>query len=245
MRLLLIGCEVIIRELCDSVAHSPHIVDMKFLTKGLHDLGGKAMRAKLQEEIDAATPGMYDAIALGYGLCGNGLQGLEARLIPLVIPRAHDCIALLMGSRAHFARYFRENPGVYYRSPGWIERGSELLPLARGQTGYGMTLDALVERYGEDNGRFLYEEFTRYQQNYSQLTYIETGLEPDRRFEDQARAEAAEKGWTFQSIHGDLNLFHRLLQGEWSDDDFLVVAPGQRVVSCYDDRIVSVERVGP
>ena len=243
MRILLIGCEVVIRELCDSVAHAPHVVDTKFLTTGLHDLGGKAMRAKLQEEIDAVPPGAYDAIALGYGLCGNGLAGLEARAVPLVIPRAHDCIALLMGSRAKFAGYFRENPGVYYRSAGWVERGSNLLPLAREQTGYGMTLDALIDRYGEDNGRFLYEEFTRYQQNYAKLTYIETGLEPDGRFEEQSRVEAGEKGWQFEILRGDLNLFRRLLEGEWSDADFLVVAPGHRVVSCYDDRIVSAERV--
>ena len=30
------------------------------------------------------------------------------------------------------------------------------------------TRDALVERYGEDNGVFLYEELTRYQSAYSQ-----------------------------------------------------------------------------
>jgi hypothetical protein len=244
MRLLLIGCEVILRELCDAVARSPHIVDVTFLTKGLHDLGGKAMRIRLQEEIDKVDPGKYDAVVLGYGLCGNGLAGLEARAIPVVIPRAHDCIALLMGSREVFARFFRENPGVYYRSAGWVERGSELLPLARGQTGYGMTLDALVEKYGEDNGRFLYDEFTRYQENYSQLTYIETGLEPDSRFEDQSRAEADEKGWKFQSIRGDLSLFHRLLAGDWNDD-FLVLQPGERVVSSYDDRVVTAERINP
>ena len=55
MRLLLIGCEVIIRELCDAVARSPHVIDARFLSKGLHDLGGKAMRAALQEAIDDAN----------------------------------------------------------------------------------------------------------------------------------------------------------------------------------------------
>ena len=40
MRILLIGCEVIIRELCDAVTRSPHVVDARFLSKGLHDRGG-------------------------------------------------------------------------------------------------------------------------------------------------------------------------------------------------------------
>ena len=46
MRILLIGCEVIIRELCDAVARSPHVVDARFLSKGLHDRGaGRCARA--------------------------------------------------------------------------------------------------------------------------------------------------------------------------------------------------------
>ena len=52
MRILLIGCEVIIRELCDAITRSPHVVDARFLSKGLHDLAAKAMRQGLQSAID-------------------------------------------------------------------------------------------------------------------------------------------------------------------------------------------------
>ena len=37
------------------------------------------MAAKLQEVVDRTPEGMYDAMLLGYGLCGNGLDGLTAR----------------------------------------------------------------------------------------------------------------------------------------------------------------------
>ena len=53
MRILLIGCEVIIRELCDAVARSPHVVDARFLSKGLHDRGA-GQCAGLQTAIDEA-----------------------------------------------------------------------------------------------------------------------------------------------------------------------------------------------
>jgi hypothetical protein len=247
MRLLLIGCEVIIRELCDAVARSPQVVDARFLSKGLHDLGARAMRAGLQQAIDEveAKAEKYDAIALGYGLCGNGLAGLEARSIPLVMPRAHDCITLLMGSKERFESYFREHTGVYYRSAGWVERGADLEPLARTQTGSGYTLDALIEKYGEDNGRFLFEELTRYRQNYQQLTFIETGIEPDDRFEAQARTEAAEKGWKFEKLGGDLALFRQLLAGNWDEANFLVVPPWHRIVARPDGGIVAAEGVRP
>ena len=245
MRILLIGCEVIIRELCHAITRSPHVVDARFLSKGLHDLGARAMREGLQAAIDEveARAEKYDAIALGYGLCGNGLAGVQARSIPLVLPRAHDCITLLMGSQSGFESYFQDHPGVYYRSTGWVERGADLEPMARNQTGMGFTKDALIEQYGEDNGKFLYEELTRYQRTYQQLTFIETGIEPDLRFENEARAEAVEKGWKFEKVRGDLGLFRRLLAGDWDDADYLVVPPGHRIVARPGQGIVAAERV--
>jgi hypothetical protein len=132
---------------------------------------------------------------------------------------------------------------VYYRSTGWIERGGDLEPLARTQTGMGYTLDALIERYGEENGRFLYEELTRYRQTYRQLTFIETGIEPDARAEEAAQAEAAEKGWTFEKLRGDMGLFRGLLAGTWDESDYLVVPPGHRIAARPDQGIVAAERV--
>ncbi len=105
----------------------------------------------------------------------------------------------------------------------------------------GYTLDALIERYGEDNGKFLYDELTRYQQNYQQLTFIETGIEPDGRCEAEARVEAAEKGWRFEKVQGDLKLFRGLLAGDWDDANFLVVPPGHRIVARPEQGIVAVE----
>jgi len=245
VRLKLIACEVLHREMCAAAARSPHQVDLEFLPKGLHDLGSAAMQARLQEIADAVDPASYEAILFGYALCGNGLAGLVSRAIPLVIPRAHDCIALLMGSRERYLQYFEGNPGVYFRSTGWLERGGNLeqatLHMVRDKTGAGFALGDLIARYGEDNGRYLFEQLTGYQRHYRQLTYIATGLEPDARFEEQARAEAAHRGWKFESIRGDLGLFEKLVAGDWDDADFLVVPPGWRVKPVYDGSIIAKE----
>lgn len=239
MRFELISCEVLFREMCDSVARSPHQVNVRFLSKGLHDLGGTAMRRQLQQHIDGSPD--CDAILLGYALCGNGLHGLEARRAPLVMPRAHDCIALLMGSREAYADYFESNPGTYFRSTGWLERGQTLQQLSSGAQAGSESLPALIERYGEENGRYLYEEFTRYRENYQQLTYIETGLEPNRSFEEQARAEAVERGWRFSKTTGSLGLFRQLVNGDWPEKDFLIVPPGVRAVASYDHQVIRCE----
>lgn len=244
MRLQLISCEVLYREMCDAVARSPHQVDVQFLSKGLHDLGGKGMRKELQQRIDAVSAATCDAVLMGYALCGNGLHGLEAREVRLVAPRAHDCIALLMGSRQRYAEFFEANPGTYFRSTGWLERGKSLHQLTMGSSTIGTSLDELIEKYGEENGQYLFEEFTRYQQHYRQLTYIESGLEPDDRFAEEAGREAAGRGWEFTRVRGNLNLFHKLVKGDWPEREFLVVPPGWRIAASYDEQVIRAERSG-
>src|ERR1051326_7872623 len=112
MRLKLISCEVFYREMCAAIARSPHVVDIAFLPKGLHDMGAKGMRERVQAALDQVDETHYDAVLFGYGLCNNGLAGLTARTIPLVVPRAHDCITLFLGCRQRYLDYFNTHPGV-------------------------------------------------------------------------------------------------------------------------------------
>lgn len=247
MRFKLISCEVLFREMCYLAARSPHQVDVEFLPKGLHDLGGVPMSRRIQEIIDRVDPELYEVILLGYALCGNGVLGLEARHIPLVLPRAHDCIALLMGSRERYQAYFDANPGVYFRSPGWLERGENLeqlsLEQSRKKSAVGHTLEDLIAKYGEDNGRYVWEQFTAYSHAYHQITYIETGVERNGSFLERARLEAAGRGWTFEHITGNLDFMDRLLSGQWDEHDFLKVPAGYRIVPRYDETIIGIERI--
>ena len=56
MRLKLIHCQVLTREISHVLSRSPHSIDPEMLTMGLHDLGA-SMRPYLQERIDAADEG--------------------------------------------------------------------------------------------------------------------------------------------------------------------------------------------
>ena len=115
---------------------------------------------------------------LAYGLCGQAIAGLTAAQIPLVIPRAHDCITLFLGSRERYREYFDNHAGVYFQTSGWIERGQN-----RG-TQLSCAFDELVERYGEEDARYIYQELTKH---YRQFTFIEMGVEPDSRFEEMRK----------------------------------------------------------
>ncbi len=231
MRLKLIGCEVLYRELCAAAARSVNRVDLEFLPKGLHDLASGAMASRLQQAVDAAAG--YEAVLLGYARCGNGLNGLVARSAPLVIPRAHDCITMFLGSTERYLDYFHSHPGVYFKTSGWIERGQNLDP----QT--CMSFEHLVERYGEENARYVQQELTKH---YRQFTYIEMGVEPDRTFEKQAREEASARGWAFEKILGDMRLIQRLVDGPWGEHEFLLAPRGSRVVLRGDDTILGAEQ---
>ena len=245
MTLKLLSCEVFYREMCAAVAGSPHRVDAEFLPKGLHDLPADGMRARLQERIDAVPEHDYHAILLGYGLCNNGVHGIRARTTPLVLPRAHDCITLFLGSRKRYMDYFRENPGVYFQTSGWIERGEvegELRQIAIGHVhGLKMSFDEMVERYGEDNAHYLFETLVEAQRrSYRRYTFIEMGVEPDDRFERQVRGKARGRSWEFEKVCGSMRLIRALVNGEWNEEDFLVVPePGHRIVARYDEGVVS------
>lgn len=246
MRLKLISCDVLYRETCAVVSRSVNQVDVEFLPKGLHDLGASPMRQKLQEAVDQVDPAAYEAVLMGYGLCGNGLAGLTARSVPLVVPRAHDCITLFLGDRQRYLHYFQENPGVYFSTTGWIERGERLGELSQPglqRQGIAMSHEEMVAKYGEENAQFLEEEIGRYKKQYSQYTFIQMGVEPDDRFEQRTRERALERGWKFEKVCGDLSLIEGLVNGPW-DERYLVVEPGWRVVARYDDGIIAAEQAG-
>ena len=247
MNLKLLACEILYREACAAIARSPNRVDVEFLPKGLHDLGQEGMNRRLREELAAVDHSQYDAILFGYGLCSNGLVGLSAVNIPLVIPRAHDCMTLFLGGKGRYLDYFQSNPGVYFKTSGWIERGTDLSQLRKDsiqeKSGMTQTYEELVEKYGEDNAKFLYEQLCDMTRNYGRIAFIEMGIGPDGYFEEYARKEAEQSGWDFEKLDGDMRLMYKLVDGPWDNEEFLTVQPGYRVATSFDESIIRSEVV--
>lgn len=249
MRLKLISCEIFCREMCQAIARSPHTIDVEFLPKGLHDIGQAGMSQRLQEAVDRVQPDTYQAILMGYALCNNGVVGLAARHTPLVIPRGHDCITLFLGSRQRYHDYFHAHPGTYFLTSGWLERGHDVSDLRQlsiqHQTGMDQSYEQLVAKYGEDNAKYLWEQLGNTLKNYGRFAYIAMGVEPDDRFERQARQEAQQRGWEYEQLEGRMTLLDQLLRGDWNDADFLAVAPGELVAASYDDTIIAARPAAP
>lgn len=240
MRLKCIGCEALARNIYACAAYAPHIIDVEILRLGLH-IRPSQLRAELQAHIDAAAGQQYDAIVLAYGLCGQAAAGIIARDIPLVMPRAHDCLTLFLGSRERYRTEFERCSGTYWYTQDYIERGerdSNLLASgAGGTTNREAVYAEYVKKYGEKNAAYLISVLGNWQQQYQRAVYIDTGMGNGTSVETKAMAQAAQFGWTFERMRGDLGLMTRLFAGEW-DADFLVVSPGQQIAAAYNDQII-------
>jgi hypothetical protein len=247
-----IGCEIIYREACFLAATVPNRVDVEFMRKGLHDLETGTMVAHLQAAIDGVDLTLgYEAILLGYARCNDGLVGIESRNLPLVIPRAHDCITFFFGSRQAYQEYFDTKPGTFFSTSGWVEREvgeSQYSHPAYGQQGVmdklglSQDYDALVEQYGEENAKYIAELTGGWQKNYERYLYLTTGICEEEPFIEATRQRAEEKGLDFELRNGNLTLLRNLFLGQW-DDNYLVVEPGQRIVARNDESVLDVESI--
>ncbi len=153
--IILLACAVF-RNLLEKLLPKELTAEVIFLDYGLHSIP-KNLKVAVQEALDAiAEPSL---VVLGYGLCGNGLDGIQAGKHTLLIPRADDCIAIFLGSYAAYRREFDENPGTYYLTKGWIESGSD--PLRE--------YEKLVEKYGQETADWL---MTEQYQHYKRLVFV-------------------------------------------------------------------------
>ncbi len=238
MRICVIACEVLFRELCRAAAEAPAVIDLKFLRKGLHD-DPDTLRQILSQELAQVDASQVQAVVLGYGLCSNGTVGLTAPDVPLVIPRAHDCITLFLGSRQRYAEMFNASPGTYYYTSGWLERGGDKMPQPSTQGGglLDRSFEELVEKYGEDNARFLIEFQSQWRTRYTTACYIEMPLSHRPEYAERVKKIAEENGWEYLHVRGDDRLIRFMVSGQWPKEDFVVLRPGETVRASYDECI--------
>ncbi|HEY0281506.1 MAG TPA: DUF1638 domain-containing protein [Rhizomicrobium sp.] len=243
LRLHVIACSSLRPELEMLAAQAKTAVTLRHLEMGLHQRSAETLRAVLQGAIDAETiDNRCDAVALGYGLCNQGIVGVQARRMPVVIPRAHDCIGMLLGGSRQYLAQLEAQPGTYFQSAGWLENAPAEGDVRQPDFTFGpnsnVTRERLAERYGDDNADYLLEQFDGFTRHYERLAYIATPAPASARWEDAAKETAAKRNLTFERLKGDLGWLRRLVNGEWNANEFLTLQPGERVVLTFDERLI-------
>ena len=107
--------------------------------------------------------------------------------------------------------------------------------------GMDHTYEELVELYGADNAQFLHEQLCDGTRNYGRFAFISMGIEPDGRFETEARRRADERGWQYERLEGDMTLIDCLVSGHWDEGEFLAVPPGARIAAQHDGLVMEAE----
>ena len=246
MKLKCLACEALARVAYLSAAKSPHVVDVELFRLGWHE-DPEDLRNRLQHAIDMTAEAQtrdeneYDAIVMAYGLCGRSTSGLVAKDVPLVIPRAHDCITLFLGGRDRYQEEFTRHPGTYWYVRDYVERKTSGTALSLGAEMGGDAEDLYeeyVEKYGEENAQYLMEVMGAWRDHYDRAAYIDIGVGESGEVEERTRSEADRRGWRFEKLEGNLVLIRRLIWGDWDDDDFLILQPGERIEMAYDAQVM-------
>ncbi len=216
---VVIACKVF-QDLLEHFVPDDLADQLTFLDYGLHEFPKKLTKT-VQEQIDGiAEP---SRILLGYGLCGNGLQDIQAGRHTLFIPRADDCIAILLGSYQAYLKEFSENPGTYYLTKGWLESGSD--PLKEHHQA--------IEKYGAENAAWVMDQ--QYM-HYTRLVFVAHTQEDLDTYRPRALevAEYCERwGMKYEEVLGSDAYIRDLVKAvstlSKSDEQFLVIPPGESI----------------
>jgi len=213
-RPVVIACRVMEPELEALRAGSP-AVEIIYLEQGLHRTP-KKLPGMIQERIDQAAP-YATVIVLGYGLCSNGLVGVTARGQTLIVPRCHDCISLFLGSPARYDAVFRDHPGTFYLTPGWVKQNQD--PLGTYQVEY-------LPKYGSEVALWAIRESLK---NYTHIALINSGMPESEALRRRALENAEFLNMTYIEIEGNLSYFEKIIRGPYEAGAFLHLQPGQTI----------------
>jgi len=213
---VVIACEVMREELL-RVPRSP-TVSLKFLSMGLH-VSPSRLRSVLRNELELVRDASQ--VVLGFGLCGAATEGLNALHVPIIVPRVHDCIPLLLGHTQIDGKPQLEK-GTFYLSGGWMEGERTLISEHR----------RAIAKFGEKQAlRILNTMFSSYQR----VRFIRTEHPRVAKHEAEAKGLAGLLNLAAESTQGDIGYLSRLVNGPWRPPEFLQFARGETITAAAFD----------
>ncbi|MBN2853811.1 MAG: DUF1638 domain-containing protein [Clostridia bacterium] len=230
MKIKLISCEVLRKEIDFLKQKHEMDFDVVYTQKSSHthpDTLNQEIQCLINDSIG------YDYILLGFGLCGNSARGLTATHAPLIIPRAHDCCTIFLGSRERFNLLFSENKSMPWGSCGYSGIGEDYLRTDDMGLGIAKDMEELIEMYGEENAQYIYDTLHPKTENEDVL-FIRINEVHDDEIFNGFLEKMKKDGKKVIIEDGSLSLLEKMLLGHW-DDEFLKVEKNCVIDARYDE----------
>ncbi|MBN1291234.1 MAG: DUF1638 domain-containing protein [Candidatus Latescibacteria bacterium] len=222
-------------ELRKTVPNDVELIEV-WLEQGLHREPAKLNKLVKNEIVSTeANNEQFDAILLGYGICSRGTIGVKSNRYRIVVPRAHDCITMFLGSKERYLDEFSKAPGTYWFTPGFMS-GKMQPGMSEKYAGiyhqFEENYEEYLEKFGdEESARFVIDHQEQaWIKNYSRGAYVKSGLPGGEALKKKAVAFCSNRNWTFEEVQGDFTLIRDLISGNWDPDRFLVLEPGQTLI---------------
>ncbi len=252
----LFACEVLRDEVEHLLLQTPpdRTIEPEWMEMGLHDQP-EFLHKELLKRIAACEGKHYAAILLLFGLCSRSTAGLtppsDSRLI---VPKAHDCVTLFLGSVQRFQAEHQAEAGTYWFSRGFLHRPDGRMPEFSGLGAAGdfvtrpdgtratpeQVRQHFIEEYGEENAEYLMETLVEsWKKNYRRAVYLDWPENKHRQADYQYVCKyAQDNNWIFDTMPVDLRLVKGLLFGPWPESEFLTVLPGEESRETNDEHII-------
>ncbi|MDR1656002.1 MAG: DUF1638 domain-containing protein [Deltaproteobacteria bacterium] len=218
----IVACDVIRKELEAAAANRD--VLLHFLPYSLHSTPSE-MGNRIKEGIAAVKAMGAGPLALGYGLCSNGVVGVENDG-PLVMPRCHDCIGMLLGSPKRYFEMFRQFPGTYFLTDGWIRNQAD--PLSSVEIKY-------TPRIGEKKA---FRGMSLELANYKTFCFVNTGVGNLESIKARTKENCRIFGKEYLEVDSGIEYFRALVDGPHGEEEFISLSGGQKIISDYFYNII-------
>lgn len=174
---------------------------------------------KLKEELQSAIDGVSDAdrVLLGFGNCGNVVQGLVSSDFELIVPRLDDCISLVLGSQLYRQAYSSEHK-AFYLTDGWLD----------GESTITRDYEQLYEEQGEEEAD---EVMAMMYAHYETMAYLDTGLYDIAKLMEETRhlCEVIDVKQVIEPA--TLSYVEQLVCGPWPEELFVCVGPHETIAA--------------
>lgn len=212
MRTILLACRTMEDEILGIRQRKCPELPVVWIPSGLHNVPAN-LHACLQQALDDLPP--VDRVLLAMGACGNSLSGIRCGPFHMIVPKADDCISLMLGGKGSHVNTCK---GVYFLTAGWL----------RGERSLMAEYNDAVRKYGEQRGNRIFRSMLRH---FTDLALLDTGYFDSLAAGKETREIALRFGLNYREIPADLSFLEQLLTGPWPEDRFLSLAPGQTITS--------------